>query len=84
MNILMLDERTAVVEQAEEPMMGLLRTLGCEVIPVAFERVYPFGGGFHCCTADIRGEGFCSRIFRSGAELTRLRLTFRRRPAFAS
>src|SRR6266849_4751940 len=31
MNILMLDERTVVVEQAETPMIELLRSLGCEV-----------------------------------------------------
>ena len=57
MNILMLDERTAVVEQAETPMINLMRSLGCEVIPCPFDRVYPFGGGFHCCTVDIRREG---------------------------
>jgi glycine amidinotransferase len=63
MNILMLDERTAIVEQAEKPMMDLMRGLGCEVIPVAFDRVYPFGGGFHCCTADIRREGILQSYF---------------------
>jgi len=65
MNILMLDERTAVVEQAEKPMMDLLRSLGCEVVPSAFDRVYPFGGGFHCCTADIRREGILQSYFPS-------------------
>ena len=63
MNILMLDERTAVVEQAEKPMMELLRSLQCEVIPCAFDRVYPFGGGIHCCTADIRREGTLRSYF---------------------
>jgi glycine amidinotransferase len=57
MNILMLDERTVVVEQAETPMIELMRSLGCEVIACPFDRVYPFGGGFHCCTADIRRAG---------------------------
>ena len=57
MNILMLDGRTAMVEAAEKPMIELLRLLGCEVIPCAFDRVYPFGGGLHCCTADIRRDG---------------------------
>ena len=63
MNILMLDERTAVVEQAETPMIELLRSLGCEVIPCPFDRVYPFGGGFHCCTADIRRDGTLQSYF---------------------
>jgi glycine amidinotransferase len=57
MNILMLDEYTVVLEQAETPMMDLMRSLGCEVIPCPFDRVYGFGGGFHCCTADVRRRG---------------------------
>ncbi|MEP6940355.1 MAG: hypothetical protein ABI846_11375 [Rudaea sp.] len=53
MNLLMLDGRTAVVEAAETSTIALLASLGCEVIPVAFDRVYPFGGGFHCCMKDF-------------------------------
>jgi glycine amidinotransferase len=63
MNILMLDERTAVVEAAEAPMIALMRSLGCEVIPCPFDRVYPFGGGFHCCTADIHRDGTLQSYF---------------------
>jgi glycine amidinotransferase len=63
MNILMLDERTAVVEAAEAPMIALMRSLGCEVIPCRFDRVYAFGGGFHCCTVDIRREGTLKSYF---------------------
>jgi len=51
------------VEQAEKPMMDLMRSLGCEVIPCPFDRVYPFGGGFHCCTADIRRDGELKSYF---------------------
>jgi glycine amidinotransferase len=65
MNILMLDERTAVVEAAETPTIELLRSLGCEVIPCAFDRVYAFGGGLHCCTADIRRDGGLQSYFPS-------------------
>jgi glycine amidinotransferase len=65
MNILMLDERTAVVEQAETPMIELMRSLGCDVILCPFDRVYPFGGGFHCCTADIHREGSLRSYFPS-------------------
>ena len=63
MNILMLDERTAVVEQAETPMIELLRSLGCEVIPCSLDQVYAFGGGFHCCTTDIRRDGALRSYF---------------------
>jgi len=57
MNILMLDEHTAVVERREQPIIEVLEALDCEVIPVAFDRVCPFGGSFHCCTTDIRRDG---------------------------
>jgi glycine amidinotransferase len=57
MNILMLDPRTAIVEAAERPTIDLLESLGCTVIPCAFDRVYGFGGSFHCCTCDIRRSG---------------------------
>jgi len=63
MNILMLNENTVVVEQAETPMIELMRSLGCEVVTCPFDRVYPFGGGFHCCTADIRREGTLQSYF---------------------
>jgi glycine amidinotransferase len=63
MNILMLDQRTVVVEQAETPMIDLMHSLGCEVIPCPFDRVYPFGGGFHCCTVDIRRDGTLQSYF---------------------
>ncbi|MGH6873280.1 MAG: hypothetical protein ACREHE_17425 [Rhizomicrobium sp.] len=65
MNILMLDERTAVVEAAETPTMALLKFLGIEAIPCAFDRVYSFGGGLHCCTADVRREGTLRSYFPS-------------------
>ena len=65
MNILMLDEHTAVVERAETAMIALLESLGCEVIPCAFDRVYAFGGSFHCCTTDIRRDGTLQSYFPS-------------------
>jgi glycine amidinotransferase len=63
LNILMLDERTVVVEAAETPMIELMHSLGCEVIACPFDRVYAFGGGFHCCTADIRRDGTLQSYF---------------------
>jgi glycine amidinotransferase len=65
MNILMLDERTAILEAAEAPMIALMRSLGCEVIPCPFDRVHAFGGGFHCCTLDVRREGALHSYFPS-------------------
>ena len=65
MNILMLDEHTAVVERSEAPMIALLESLGCEVIPCVFDRVYAFGGSFHCCTSDVAREGSLQSYFPS-------------------
>ena len=63
MNILMLDPHTCIVEQAETPMIDLMRSLGCEVIPCAFDTVYAFGGGPHCCTTDVRRDGALASYF---------------------
>lgn len=65
MNVLMLDERNVMVEQAERPTIALLESLGCTVIPVPFDRVYGFGGGLHCCTTDIRRTGSLQSCFPS-------------------
>jgi len=70
MNILMLDEYTAVVEAAEIPMIELMRSLDCKVIPCPFDRVYPFGGGLHCCTLDVRREGRLQSYFPMLDEIT--------------
>ena len=63
MNLLMLDPHTALVEAAERPTIALLESLGCTVIPVAFDQVYGFGGGLHCCTLDIRRSGGLESYF---------------------
>ena len=34
-----------------------LDKLGMEVLPVELRDAYAFGGGLHCCTADVYREG---------------------------
>ncbi len=63
MNLLMLDPDTAIVEAAETPIIELLQSLGCRVIPIPFDRVYGFGGGLHCATCDIRRDGTLQSYF---------------------
>jgi glycine amidinotransferase len=63
LNIFSLDEKTAVVEEAEVPLMDLLKDLGCQVIPCPFDAVFRFGGSFHCCTVDIRRRGGLESYF---------------------
>ncbi|MCB9348853.1 MAG: amidinotransferase [Lewinellaceae bacterium] len=56
-NTLMLDERRIVVEERQEPLIRALKEWGFHPIPCAFEDYYPFIGGFHCATLDVRRRG---------------------------
>ncbi|MBN1221947.1 MAG: serine/threonine protein kinase [Candidatus Aminicenantes bacterium] len=63
MNTLTLDSKTVCVDAQEVKQMELLDKLGLEVIPVPFGAVSAFGGGLHCCTADVYREGDCRDYF---------------------
>ncbi len=63
MNTLVLDPKTVCVEASEIPVMELLDHHGFEVVPVPFYDVSAFGGGLHCCTADVYREGSCEDFF---------------------
>lgn len=65
MNVLCLDTKTVIVEQEEIPMIELMQNLGFKVITCPFSSVYKFGGGFHCCTSDIRRRGTLQSYFPS-------------------
>jgi glycine amidinotransferase len=57
MNMLSIDEKRVIVEETEEPLLRMLEAWGFEPIPLPFRNFYPFGGSFHCATADIRRRG---------------------------
>ncbi len=57
MNVLVLDPKTVCVEKSEIYQAEQLDKLGMEVIPIELRDAYAFGGGLHCCTADIYREG---------------------------
>jgi glycine amidinotransferase len=63
MNCLALDPKTVCVEASETPVQELLDKHGFEVVPVPFYEVSAFGGGLHCCTADVYREGTCEDYF---------------------
>ena len=63
MNTLVLDPKTICVEASEYPTMEMFDKHGFEVVPVPFYNVSPFGGGLHCCTADVYREGDCEDYF---------------------
>ena len=49
--------QTVCVEKSEKYQAEQLDKLGMEVIPVELRDAYAFGGGLHCCTADVYREG---------------------------
>lgn len=66
MNVLMLDPGTVCVEASEVHQAEQFDRLGLEVIPVELRDAYAFGGGLHCCTADVLREGTCEDFFPAG------------------
>ncbi len=57
MNVLVLDPKTVCVEKSEVYQAEQLDRLGMEVVEVDLRDAYAFGGGLHCCTADVRRDG---------------------------
>jgi len=62
-NTLMLDEERIIVEKRQEPLINSLKEWGFKPIPCDFEAYYPFYGGFHCATLDIRRRGELKSYF---------------------
>ncbi|WP_288504602.1 amidinotransferase [uncultured Pseudomonas sp.] len=56
-NVLMLDERTVVVEQDEEALINAFRQWGFKTILCPFKHFQTFGGSFHCATLDVKRRG---------------------------
>lgn len=65
MNFINVDEKTIIVEENEKPLIDLLNSHGFTTIPVPFRNFYPFGGSFHCATADIRRRGELKSYFQN-------------------
>ena len=51
------------MEKSELYQAEQLDKLGMEVIEVDLRDAYAFGGGLHCCTADVYREGKCEDYF---------------------
>lgn len=56
MNLLMLDEHTAIVERSQLPLIRLLEAEGFEVIPVPARHARTLGGAVHCVTLDLERD----------------------------
>ena len=72
MNVLSLDPNTVIVEGSEVFQQEQLDKLGFEVIPIPFRDAYPFGGGLHCATGDVRRDGNCDDYFAKQVSGTRI------------
>ena len=59
--------QTVCVEKSEVYQAEQMDKLGMEVIPVDLRDAYAFGGGLHCCTADVFREGSCEDYFPNQA-----------------
>ena len=56
MNLLMLDEQTAIVERTQTPLIRLLESEGFGVIPVPVRHARTLGGAVHCVTLDLHRD----------------------------
>ena len=63
MNVLVLDPKTVCVEKSEVYQAEQMDKLGMNVVEVELRDAYAFGGGLHCCTADVYREGSCEDYF---------------------
>ena len=63
MNTFSLSPKEICVFSEEKAYMEQLDSLGFEVIPVDYDRVYRFGGMLHCNTLDICRKGDCEDYF---------------------
>jgi glycine amidinotransferase/scyllo-inosamine-4-phosphate amidinotransferase 1 len=56
MNLLMLDEHTAIVEQSQLPLIKMLEGEGFAVIPVPMRHARTLAGAVHCVTLDLHRD----------------------------
>ena len=63
MNVISIDPKTICVDKNEIAYIEQLNKLGFEVEPIAYDKIYKFGGMLHCNTLDINREGGCEDYF---------------------
>jgi glycine amidinotransferase len=63
LNMLMLDDRRAVVDASQPTLHRALKDWGFEPLPLPFRFYGPFGGAFHCATLDTRRRGALQDYF---------------------
>jgi scyllo-inosamine-4-phosphate amidinotransferase 1 len=59
MNLLMVNQHLAIVEERQLELISALETREIDVIPLRLPHARTMGGGFHCVTLDLRRKGIC-------------------------
>lgn len=62
-NVLLLGNNKVVCEANEPEVIQAFKDWGFDPIPVPFRNFLPFGGSFHCATADVRRRGELQSYF---------------------
>lgn len=62
-NVLMLDEERVIIEKDQTNLIAKLKDWGFKPITIDFDAYYPFLGGIHCATLDIRRRGTLQSYF---------------------
>jgi len=62
-NVFSLDAERVFVDARQEALHAKLRDWGLSPIAIPFQNYYGFGGGFHCCTLDVRRRGTLESYF---------------------
>lgn len=57
MNILSVNEETVIVPARQTELARQLEKEGFTAVPVPYRHGRTFGGGFHCCSLDVRRQG---------------------------
>jgi glycine amidinotransferase len=63
MNVFSIDSERVVIDALQEELYRKLKDWGFKPIKVHFQRFYPFGGGLHCSTLDVRRRGKLESYF---------------------
>ncbi|WP_417884476.1 hypothetical protein [Vibrio rumoiensis] len=63
MNVLSIDEKTVIVEESQKVLADQLSKKGIEVELCRFRHGRTVGGGFHCCSLDVRRQGSLESYF---------------------
>ena len=57
MNVVSVDHETVIVPASQASLIRLLEKEGFNAVPVPYRHGRTFGGGFHCCSLDVRRRG---------------------------